>query len=236
MKRRQLLKRTALLTASGLTAIGTHGWAWRQPAKAAISANAPRLIVVFLRGAADGLNIVVPYQEAQYYEARPNIAIAPPGQSTNASESALDLDGQFGLHPALEPLMPAWQSKELAFVHASGSSVLSRSHFQAQDNMESGTPGNANNTGWLNRLMAFLPNGTPTQAVNIGTNLPLIFTGTESVANLAVGRAGNRPLPIDRPRLQTAFDQLYANDPRLSQVYNEARTARDKLLWCRCSP
>ncbi|MEL6854276.1 MAG: DUF1501 domain-containing protein [Cyanobacteria bacterium J06607_13] len=223
MKRRHLLK----FAAAGLTAVGTHGWAWRKPAYA-VGGNDSRLVVVFLRGAADGLNIVVPYQEADYYAARPTIAIAKPGES----DGALDLDGQFGLHPALEDLMPAWQAGQLAFVHASGSSVLSRSHFQAQDYMESGTPGTKENStdGWLNRLMTFLPAGTPTRAVNIGTTLPLIFTGSESVANLAVGRAGSRPMPIDRPQLQTAFDQLYANDPRLAQVYSEGRAARDVLL------
>ncbi|MEL6880469.1 MAG: DUF1501 domain-containing protein [Cyanobacteria bacterium J06607_10] len=226
MKRRQLLKRAALLGASGFVTVGTHGWALRKQAKAA--AGDPRLIVIFLRGAADGLNIVVPYQESHYYEARPSVAIARPGQENGA----IDLDGQFGLHPALQPLMPMWQSGQLAFVPAAGSSVVTRSHFQAQDYMESGTPGElgGNPNGWLNRMMATLPAGTPTQAVNIGTTLPLIFSGTESVANLAVGRSGSRPLPIDRPQIQTAFDRLYANDPRLSAVYHEGRAARDIVL------
>lgn len=226
MKRRQLLKRAALLGASGFVTVGTHGWALRKQAKAA--AGDPRLIVIFLRGAADGLNIVVPYQESHYYEARPSIAIAHPGQENGA----IDLNGQFGLHPALQSLVPIWQSGQLAFVPAAGSYVVSRSHFQAQDYMESGTPGNlgGNPNGWLNRMMATLPAGTPTQAVNIGTTLPLIFSGTESVANLAVGRSGSRPLPIDRPQIQTAFDRLYANDPRLSAVYNEGRAARDIVL------
>lgn len=226
MKRRQLLKRAALLGASGFVTVGTHGWALRKQAKAA--AGDPRLIVIFLRGAADGLNIVVPYQESHYYEARPSVAIARPGQENGA----IDLDGQFGLHPALQPLIPMWQSGQLAFVPAAGSPVVTRSHFQAQDYMESGTPGElgGNPNGWLNRMMATLPAGTPTQAVNIGTTLPLIFSGTESVANLAVGRSGSRPLPIDRPQIQTAFDRLYANDPRLSAVYNEGRAARDIVL------
>lgn len=228
MKRRQLLTKAALFGASGLVSVGTHGWAWRKPAKAAVSANDPRLVVVFLRGAADGLDIVVPYQEEAYYEARPSIAIAPPGEK----DGVLNLNDQFGLHPALEPLMPAWRDNQLAFVHACGSSVPSRSHFQGQDYIESGAPGISNNQtgGWLNRLMTFLPHGNPTQAVNIGTSMPLIFSGTASVATLAVGGAGARPLAIDRPNIQTAFDQLYADDPRLSGIYQEARAAREVLI------
>ncbi|MEO0455262.1 MAG: DUF1501 domain-containing protein [Cyanobacteria bacterium P01_A01_bin.114] len=227
MKRRRFLKQTALVGASGLISVGSHGWAWRGAAQAADPVQTPRLIVIFLRGAADGLNIVVPYQESRYYEARPTIAIAKPGEP----DGVLDLDGQFGLHPALDALMPEWQAGHLAFVHAAGSPVLTRSHFQAQDYMETGTPGEISTPdGWLNRLLAALPGGTPTQAVNIGATLPLIFEGSESVASLAVGGAGSRPLAIDQPQTQTAFDRLYARDDRLSQVYREGRAARDVLL------
>ncbi|MGC1306406.1 MAG: DUF1501 domain-containing protein [Phormidesmis sp.] len=225
MKRRQLLKRTALLSASGLAAVGTHGWAWRNPAQAA--ARTPRLIVILLRGAVDGLNVLVPYQEANYYELRPTIAIVPPGTAA----AALDLDGQFGLHPALSALMSEWQAGHLAFVHASGSPVSVRSHFQAQADLETGTPGvDTTPDGWLNRLLAFLPTGTTTQAVSVGGTLPLIFSGPKSVASVALGRAGTLPLPTDQPQIQAAFDRLYANDSRLAQVYQAGRAARDVVM------
>src|SRR5580698_2657988 len=92
-----------------------------------------RLVVIFQRGAADGLNIVVPYAERNYYAMRPNINIP--------QESVVDLNGFFGLHPALSAFQPLWQQRQLAIVHAAGSPDTTRSHFDAQDFMESGTPG-----------------------------------------------------------------------------------------------
>lgn len=224
MRRRQFLKRTALVGTSTLAAMGTHTWVWSNKTQAS---NPPRLIVIFLRGAADGLNIVVPYQESAYYELRPTLALATPGEL----DGVLDLNGEFGLHPSLQPILPQWQAKHLAFVHASGSPDPSRSHFQAQDYMSTGAPGDASmSTGWLNRLVSVFAGNEPTRAVNMGVTLPLIFAGPESVASLAVNGAGRLPLPLDRPRIQSAFDQLYEQNHRLSQVYQEGRIARDILL------
>ena len=110
-------------------------------------AQGKKLVVIFQRGAADGLNIVVPYREKTYYDLRPSIAI-PQNQ-------IIDLDGFFGLHPAMQPLKPLWDSGHLAIVHACGSPDPSRSHFDAQDFMESGTPGvKSTPDGWLNRALA----------------------------------------------------------------------------------
>ena len=95
------------------------------------------LIAIFQRGAVDGLNVVVPYGEPAYYDMRPNIAVAKPN---GGAESAINLDGFFGLHPALVAFKPLWDSKRLAIVHASGSPDNTRSHFDAQDYMESATP------------------------------------------------------------------------------------------------
>ncbi|MGB3571071.1 MAG: DUF1501 domain-containing protein [Phormidesmis sp.] len=231
MKRRRFLQQTAQKTAwlgaaSLVTTVGAHSWLWQSKAQAA---TMPRLIVVMLRGAADGLNIVVPYQETEYYEARPSIAIAKPGEN----DGVLDLDGRFGLHPALAPLMPEWEAGRLAFVHASGSPTETRSHFQAQDYLENGTPGNAaTHTGWLNRLLAVLPDGPPTQAVNMGTGgtLPLILSGAESVANLGVNGAGNPAFSADQGGLQTAFDRLYAGDDKVARIYQSGRQSRDTLM------
>ena len=222
MKRRHFLTKS-LMGAAGLTAIGKQGWAWRSPAAAA--EDTPRLIVILLRGAADGLNIVVPYQEANYYESRPYIAIAQPGES----EGALDLDGQFGLHPSLRPLMKQWNNNNLAFVHAVGLPGMTRSHFQAQEYLETGTLETVPH-GWLNRLLSVLPQGSSTQGLSIGATMPAIFSGPEAVASIEFGRSGSRPLPIDRPQIQAAFDQLYANDARLGQIYQEGRAARDIVI------
>ena len=123
-----------------------------------------KLVVIFLRGGVDGLNVVAPYGDPTYYSLRPTIALARPG----TGNGALDLDGHFGLHPALAPLMPYWRSKSLAFVHASGSPDSSRSHFDAQDYMESGVPGEKMiASGWLNRLVSGLPaKNSPVQAIS----------------------------------------------------------------------
>ena len=229
MRRRQLLRKTALLGASSLVAIGANGWAWRSQAQT-VRTSMPRLVVVMLRGGVDGLNVVVPYQDPAYYEARPTIAMARPGEPNGV----LDLDGQFGLHPELEPLMAEWQAGNLAFVQASGSPDPSRSHFQAQDYLETGTPGESStSTGWLNRLLAYLPNDiTPTTALNMGSGgtLPLIFSGPQTVANLKLTDQGSPLLAIDRPKLQEAFDQMYSGESRVSRVYQSGRTARDILL------
>ncbi|MEM8503228.1 MAG: DUF1501 domain-containing protein, partial [Cyanobacteria bacterium P01_D01_bin.1] len=140
---------------------------------------------------------------------------------------------QFGLHPELLPLMTEWQNGNLAFVHASGSPDPSRSHFQAQDYLENGTPGETStSTGWLNRLLSFLPDSTSTTALNVssGGTLPLILSGPEPVANLRLSGGGSPSLAIDRPKLQTAFDQLYAGDDQVARVYQSGRQARDVIM------
>src|SRR5471032_2299928 len=118
--------------------------------------NAPKgkvLICLFQRGAADALNIVVPHGERAYYAMRPSINIPRP--SRESSGGAIDLDGFFGLHPALAPLKPLYDRKLLAPIHAVGSPSNTRSHFDAQDYMESGTPDNkGTRDGWLNRYLA----------------------------------------------------------------------------------
>jgi uncharacterized protein (DUF1501 family) len=115
-------------------------------AEAQAVAPGRRLVVIFQRGAADGLNVVVPYREKNYYSMRPTIAIP--------EKQVIDLDGFFGLHPSLAPFKPLYDAGQLAIVHAAGSPDMSRSHFDAQDYMESGTPGDKNTSdGWLNRAL-----------------------------------------------------------------------------------
>ena len=119
---------------------------------AAASGNRRKvLIAIFQRGAADGLNMVIPFGDRAYYAARPSIAIAQPG---TADDTAIDLDGFFGLHPRLAPLKPLYDRRHLAVVHQCGSHNSPRSHFDAQDYMESGTPGvKSTRDGWLNRYL-----------------------------------------------------------------------------------
>src|SRR5450432_450711 len=136
-----------------------------------------RLVVLFQRGAADGLNIVVPHGEQAYYAMRPSIAIPRPRTGV---ESAIDLDGFFGLHPSMTAFKPLWDQKHLAIVHAAGSPDNTRSHFDAQDYMESGTPGmKATEDGWLNRALSGLkePQASPFRAVSMGGAAPRTLAG-----------------------------------------------------------
>jgi uncharacterized protein (DUF1501 family) len=145
--------------------------------------KAPTLIVLFQRGAVDGLNVLVPHGESAYYDARRSIAIARPGHDGGA----LDLDGHFGLHPALAPLLPLWKAQRMAAVHAAGSPDNTRSHFDAQDYMESGTPGNkSTRDGWLNRLLQaqLAREGTgasPFEAVAMTAQTPRTLAGRAPV-------------------------------------------------------
>jgi uncharacterized protein (DUF1501 family) len=147
------------------------------------------LIAIFQRGAVDGLNMVVPHGEKNYYSFRPTLAIPQPGKAA-AGESVVDLDGFFGLHPALAPLKPIWDAKRLAVVHAAGSPDNTRSHFDAQDYMESGTPGmKSTGDGWLNRYLQARPDlkASPFRAVAMTQNLPRVMQGRApalAIANL----------------------------------------------------
>jgi uncharacterized protein (DUF1501 family) len=148
---------------------------------ARITARRDTLVCVFQRGAADGLNTVVPVGDNAYYDKRPTIAIHQP--AAGVTGAAIDLDGFFALHPALAPLKELYDQKVLAPIHAVGSPDPSHSHFEAQDFMERGTPGNKTiGTGWINRHLASLDaagasNGSPFRAVGIGTLLQTSLRG-----------------------------------------------------------
>ncbi len=137
------------------------------------AANKKKLVVLFQRGAADGLNVVVPYKEKNYYAMRPSIAIQ--------QKDVLDLDGFFGLHPSMAAFKPLYDQGHLAIIHAAGSPDTTRSHFDAQDYMESGTPGvKSTQDGWLNRaLQAETTTGKPSafRAVALGTQVPRTLQG-----------------------------------------------------------
>ncbi|MGH8378319.1 MAG: DUF1501 domain-containing protein, partial [Gammaproteobacteria bacterium] len=203
MNRREFLRYTMFASGGVLLSVGTRGWTARL--SDAVGGNR-RLIVVFMRGAVDGLNVVVPYADDRYYEARPTIAIPKAGQDSGVS----DLDGYFGLHPSLAAVLPLWQNKSMAFVHASGSPDSNRSHFEAQAYMETGTPGVNTSDGWMNRLLGALPGPhSPTEALSLGPTVPRILSGASAVSNLPLGRNADHPMPLDRPRIADAFAALY---------------------------
>lgn len=130
------------------------------------------LVVVFLRGAADALNMLVPHGEEAYYRQRPTLSIRRPDDARARSDQrVIDLDGSFGLHPALAPLLPIWQEGDLALVHACGAPDESRSHFKAMELMERGVESvQGVASGWINRHLATLDtgNGSPLRAVGLG--------------------------------------------------------------------
>src|SRR6201985_2257059 len=137
------------------------------------AANKKKLVVLFQRGAVDGLNVVVPYKEKNYYAMRPSIAIQ--------EKDVLDLNGFFGLHPAMAPFKPLYDQGHLAIIHAAGSPDSTRSHFDAQDYMESGTPGvKVTQDGWLNRALQaerLQEKPSPFRAVALGTQVPRTLQG-----------------------------------------------------------
>jgi uncharacterized protein (DUF1501 family) len=165
-----------------------------------------RLVVIFQRGAADGLNIVVPHAESQYYAMRPSINIP--------RQSVIDLDGFFGLHPSLASFQPLWEQRHLAIVHAAGSPDPNRSHFDAQDFMESGTPGiKSTEDGWLNRSLRNLPHPpqkSPFEAIAMGPSIPRILSGAEpaiamnNINDFTVGGRSVKPSPV-----ANAFEAMY---------------------------
>ncbi|BCS35826.1 hypothetical protein TBR22_A50600 [Luteitalea sp. TBR-22] len=163
----------------GAVALLALGFAPEFLAQAAAAATRRRkvLVVVFQRGAVDGLSMVVPHGDAAYYAARPTIAVPRPGRDAGA----LDLDGHFGLHPGLAQLHALYRNGSLAVVHACGSPDPTRSHFDAQDYMESGTPGvKRTPDGWLNRLIAQRHDAEHVgamRAVALSSRLPRILQG-----------------------------------------------------------
>ena len=185
---------------------------WLKRAVFAAEAPSPRrkiLVAIFQRGAADGLNIVVPHGERAYYEMRPAIAIPRP--APNADAAALDLDGFFGLHPALGSLEPLYRKGHLAIVHAAGSPDPTRSHFDAQDYMESGTPGyKGMRDGWMNRALE--PEQVPTspvRALAMGSVVPRSLRGP----NTALAVQSLAAFQVRNEEAARNLETMYAGSP-----------------------
>lgn len=191
--------RRQFLRTAGMT-IGFLGTAPAWLARAAEAGGTRRkiLVSIFQRGAADGLNIVVPFFESRYYSLRPGIAIPPPrgitapttatpnipagfiisgGATLVTQNTAIDLDGRFALHPQLQALKPLWDEGQLAVIHAAGSPHSSRSHFDAQEFMEYGMAGEKGRDGWLNRALPPSADTSPLRAVALGKELALSLRG-----------------------------------------------------------
>ncbi|MDF3064637.1 MAG: hypothetical protein K0R38_238 [Polyangiaceae bacterium] len=208
---RSYLSRRALLggTLLASTSVLLHGN--RSFAAEPVSGR-PVLLCVFLRGAADGLNIVVPHAEPEYYKLRPSIAVPPPDKTGGA----IDLDGRFGFNPRLMPLKAAFDAKELAVVHAVGSPHPTRSHFEAQDYMQTGAVGNRSAVhGWLGRYLASRPepNENMLRALALSSRAPLSLRGyrdalvTESLKEFRLGVRGEL-----QPVLSRGFTRLYEGE------------------------
>jgi uncharacterized protein (DUF1501 family) len=182
-----------------------------------LRSNGKRLVVLFQRGAVDGLNVVIPFQEQAYYQSRSSIAVL--------QARVINLDGFFGLHPAMASLKPFWDAKELAIVHACGSPDPTRSHFDAQDYMESGTPGvKSTPDGWLNRALGVSPAPAPVsafRAISIGPTIARTLSGrqpAQAIGNLATfglhDHGSGASLPTAAPNAPVApdgFAAMYAD-------------------------
>src|SRR5262245_6102792 len=202
-----MMNRRYFLRASALTVAGVGiAPSWLVRAAAQGESRRKILIAIFQRGAADGLNIVVPFFEKTYYDLRPTIAIPVPGKPNGA----IDLDGRFALHPSLQTLKPFWDSQQLAIIHAAGSPDSNRSHFEAQDFMESGTPGRITEDGWLNRALApATPVTSPLRAIAIGAKMPRTLRGNRggvAISDLQQFQAKNSDAA-------SIIEGLYASSP-----------------------
>lgn len=221
--RRRFLKNFILGSAATLLPLGYNSWAFATP-----NPSQNKLIVILMRGAVDGLSIVSPYMEPRYYHSRPTIALPPP----NRQDGLIDLDGFFGLHPSLSALTPLWQNKTLAFVHASGSPAETRSHFEAQDILETAMLNSAMaQGGWLNNLAGVLPdNHSSTRALSFGDTLPKIFQGRTNIATVPTGIKGNKFAKAENPQTEQAFSQLYGNHSELGSLYQQGISARENMM------
>lgn len=226
LARRHLLAGLGAGLGLGLLTGGGSLRAFAQPAATIGGGRRKTLVCVFQRGAVDGLAMVPPYADPDLAAARPRIAVPRPGQP----DGALDLDGRFGLHPALAALAPRWQQRQLAVVHAVGLPGAGRSHFEAQDLLEQG--GSPRGAGWVNRLLA---GGAPddTRAIAVGEELPRALAGGHPA--LVIARSGDIGIARGAPAarrgaLASAFAALYADrsDP-VSVTGRRALAAADRL-------
>jgi uncharacterized protein (DUF1501 family) len=226
--RRIFLRNSAL----AMVGVGTAPL-WLKRALYAADAPSPRkkiLVAIFQRGAADGLNVVVPHGEKAYYDLRPTIAVPrPTGSGDKRVDAAIDLDGFFGLHPSLAPLKPLFDQQHFAIVDAVGSPDPTRSHFDAQDYMESGTPGlKATHDGWMNRALP-KPEGpvSPVRAVSLGATLSRSMAGP----NPAIALQSIAGFQVRDAQAAKQFQDMYqeSKDPLMRSAGRETFEAVSML-------
>ena len=194
-------------------------------ARATAQTRRPRLVVVFLRGAYDGLSAFVPYADPNYARLRPTIAIAAPGTGDGA---ALALDAQFALHPSLAPLLPLWQKGLLTFIPAAGSPSESRSHFESQFQWEIGEiDRNTAPAGWMNHLGSLLGSGgLHPVALEVGEANPRILTGPAPVQRVPKGVAATRTGVLADAGTRLAMMQMYGDRDALSRAFQDGVESR----------
>jgi uncharacterized protein (DUF1501 family) len=222
-----LLQRRRLVGLGALSALSlAEPGVWAQALPASRSGlDGGRLIVVFLRGAYDGLSAFVPYADKDYYALRPNIAIAAPDGTT---QTALKLDKTFALHPALAPLLPLWQQGVLGFVPAAGLPAPNRSHFDAQYQMEIAQGGKTSSApGWLNTTAGLGKAAAPgATALGVGEANPAILGGQAAVRLIPRGQSAERTGVLANDRTRQALMDLYAGDDKISEAFRQGAGSR----------
>ena len=219
------LSRRHLLGAAATLALGPRAFAQSAPG----TRGDGRLVVVFLRGAVDGLSLFVPWSDPDYTRLRSSIALPAPD---GTDQAAIKLDARFALHPALAELLPLWQQGRLAVIPAAGSPDPTRSHFDAQYYWETARLGRSGDApGWLNRL-AGLGGGGAVHALGVGESNPRILEGRAEVKLVAHGKAAQRPGALQNAQAREALLALYDGQDSLSKAFRQGadsrlRTAQD---------
>ena len=213
--RRQAIFQTLRMGAFALPAIS---------ALADAPSTSGRMVLVFLRGAYDGLSMLVPHGDDRYLQIRPNIGIPKPDGS---QKTALALDATFGLHPACAALLPLWQQGVLAAIPCAGSPDASRSHFDAQYHWETGKPGSSSpSAGWLNVLSGMVGNGVGLHALGVGESSPRILSGPRPVQLVGNGLSATRAGTLAESKTREAVLQLYAGNEKMANAMLEGATNR----------
>jgi uncharacterized protein (DUF1501 family) len=216
-----LSRRQLLHTLGAGIALSTAPHVWAQAAPHGAQSGQGRMVVVFLRGAYDGLSAFVPYADADYYKLRPTIAIAAPDGNAN---TALKLDDTFAMHPSMAALMPLWQQGVLSFVPAAGMPTPNRSHFDAQYQMETGHSGKTSGaSGWINSLAGL--NKAPT-ALGVGEANPAILSGNAKVKLIPQGQAAERVGVLANATTRQALLDLYAGNDTVSTAFRQGADSR----------
>ena len=220
------LSRRHLLGAAATLALGPRAFAQAAPG----ARGDGRLVVVFLRGAVDGLSLFVPWSDPDYTRLRSSIALPAPD---GTDQAAIKLDARFALHPALAELLPLWQQGRLAVIPAAGSPDPTRSHFDAQYYWETARLGRSGDApGWLNRLAGLGGNAGAVHALGVGESNPRILEGRAEVKLVAHGKAAQRPGALQNAQAREALLALYDGQDSLSKAFRQGadsrlRTAQD---------